>query len=483
MRKRVAPIIAVLLSAFCSVDAQEKQEAKKDDVYSLSLEELLNVPISSASKKVETLFDAPLSSYTITKADIDRSGVISIMEALRLAPGVIVREVTNGIYDIHIRGFDNVTRDQFEYQKTNFATLIMIDNRPVYNPVSGTTYWETLPIDINNVDRIEVVRGPSAALFGPNAVSGVINIITRRATGDAVNVVANAQTGTSTTQMLNASIGKQIGKWNITVTANYQNRGKYDDQYFSIAQQKFVSPGNLIGFFDPSTNQSYPLGSAYLQNLPHAGTSLNHLAANTFIGYQFKENVKLDLTVGTVQSEAQKIYANGVPDTYFNTGRTNATHANLAFTANDFKFRSSVNANTENSNIGDQNLGIVTLVQKYDYTLTDVVAEYDWKLSDKNKITPGISYQGIDFDDTKYHDNANTIGLFNGKPSINNFSGYLRSDLNLGEKLRVLAAVRADKFSAPDKVYINYELAATYKINESNLFRFAVTRAPIVGHT
>src|SRR5260221_9835002 len=142
MRKRVAPIIVVLLSAFYNMHAQEKQEAKKDDVYSLSLEELLNVPISSASKKVETLFDAPLSSYTITKADIDRSGVISIMEALRLAPGVIVREVTNGIYDIHIRGFDNVTRDQFEYQKTNFATLIMIDNRPVYNPVSGTTYWE-----------------------------------------------------------------------------------------------------------------------------------------------------------------------------------------------------------------------------------------------------------------------------------------------------------------------------------------------------
>src|SRR3954469_32195 len=86
------------------------QEEKKEDVdlFALSLEELLDIPINSASRKDETVFDAPLSSYTITTAEISKSGATSIMEALRLAPGVIVREEANGVYDIHIRGFDNM---------------------------------------------------------------------------------------------------------------------------------------------------------------------------------------------------------------------------------------------------------------------------------------------------------------------------------------------------------------------------------------
>jgi iron complex outermembrane receptor protein len=462
-----------------SLYAQDQpKEAEEKDIYSLSIEELMDVTISSASKKEETLFDAPLSSHTITKADIDRSGVATVMEALRLAPGVIVREITNGIYDIHIRGFDNITRDQHSYQKTNFATLIMIDSRPVYNPVQGATYWETIPIDLNNIERIEIIRGPSAALFGPNAVSGVVNIITRRATGDAVNVVANAQVGTSHTQILNASVGKKMGNWNVTATANYQNRGKYDDQYFSIAQQKFVNPANLVLFTDPQSGQAYYMGDSYKQNLAFAGTSLSHAAANAFIGYQFKDDIKLDLTIGTMKSETQKIFSGGIPDTYFSSGRTSATHANLAFTAKNFRMRSSMNSNTEDSNPGNQNLGIVTLVQKYDYTLTDAVTEYDFKTSDdRYKVTPGISYQGINFDDTKYHDNVNTIGLLNGNPTMTNFSGYLRSDLNFTNKLRVMAALSADKFSAPDKAYINYELATTYKVSATNLIHFAITRA------
>ena len=99
---------------FCLLNSSavlaQETNTEEVDLYELSLEELLNIPINSASKKDETLFDAPLSSYTITRADIDKSGATSIMEALRLAPGVIVREQTNGVYDIHIRGLDNILR-------------------------------------------------------------------------------------------------------------------------------------------------------------------------------------------------------------------------------------------------------------------------------------------------------------------------------------------------------------------------------------
>ncbi|MGC4020756.1 MAG: TonB-dependent receptor [Cyclobacteriaceae bacterium] len=470
---RLVAIIIVLSKSFDCIYAQEE---KKDDVYDLSLEELMNVPISSASKSEETLFDAPLSSYTITKSDIDRSGVTSIMEALRLAPGVIVRELTNGIYDIHIRGFDNATRDQHFYQKSNYATLIMIDSRPVYNPLTGGTYWETLPVDINVVERIEIVRGPVAPLFGPNAVSGAINIITSRPTSKNLNVNTNSQIGTHDTYLLNISLGTMVGKWNISASANYQNRGKYDNQYYSIAQNKFVTPDQLVLYTDP-TNGNILLGSDYKKNLPNHKVALSNFAANAFIGYTFKKDVKLDVTLGTVQSESQKIYSGAIQDTYFSTVKTLGTYTNVLFSAQNLKVRTSVNYTTDNPSVGDQDLGIATLIQKYDYVLSDAVAEYDFKLSGKIKITPGLSYEGINFDDTRYHDNVTSIGLFNGKPSIHNFSSFLRSDFAPAKNFRVVAALRADKFSVPDKIYINYELASTYKFNESNLIRLAVTRA------
>src|SRR6186713_3388411 len=111
--------VLLLLSLLATPALSQEQVNTQEDLYDLSLEELMNVPIVSASKKDETLFDAPLSSYTITRSDIDKAGSTSIMEALRLAPGVIVREQANGVYDIHIRGFDNILRTNETNTKTN----------------------------------------------------------------------------------------------------------------------------------------------------------------------------------------------------------------------------------------------------------------------------------------------------------------------------------------------------------------------------
>ena len=133
-------------------------------LYNMSLEDLMNIEITSASKKSESLFDAPLSASVLTREEILNAGATSIMEALRLVPGVIVREQSNGNYDIHIRGLDNVPPNSLVLSSTNTTTLVMINNRPVYNYLQGGTFWESLPIDLNDVDKIEVIRGPSSTL-------------------------------------------------------------------------------------------------------------------------------------------------------------------------------------------------------------------------------------------------------------------------------------------------------------------------------
>src|SRR3989442_9575314 len=137
--KKIIAFAIYMNAVFIQVNGQ-----KSDSVSSLlrlSIENLMNIPIYSASKVAESTFDAPLSSSVVTKEQIKRSGCTSIMEALRMVPGVIVREQTNGNYDIHIRGLDNIPPNAGLLFFTSSTTLVMIDNYPVYNYLHGGTFW------------------------------------------------------------------------------------------------------------------------------------------------------------------------------------------------------------------------------------------------------------------------------------------------------------------------------------------------------
>ena len=149
----------------------------------LSLDQLSNVEVTSVSKKTERAFDAAAAVYVITKEDIRRSGARSIPEALRLAPGVQVARSSANQWAIAIRGFN----DQFSNK-----LLVLIDGRSVYTPLFSGVYWDEQDTMIEDVKQIEVIRGPGAALWGSNAVSGVINIITE----DAANTQGKFVTAT-----------------------------------------------------------------------------------------------------------------------------------------------------------------------------------------------------------------------------------------------------------------------------------------------
>ncbi|MGD8847646.1 MAG: TonB-dependent receptor, partial [Desulfobacteraceae bacterium] len=141
------------------------------DFTQFSLEQLKDVVIVSVSKKPEMVSDVAAAVYVITQEDIRRSGVTSIPEALRLAPGVQVARITATDWAINIRGLN----DQFAQN-----LLVMIDGRKVYNHVFSGVFWDIQDTVIEDIDRIEVIRGPGAALWGANAVNGVINIITKQ---------------------------------------------------------------------------------------------------------------------------------------------------------------------------------------------------------------------------------------------------------------------------------------------------------------
>jgi iron complex outermembrane receptor protein len=143
----------------------------------MSLEELGNVEVTSVSKSAQTLTSAPASIYVITQEEIHRSGVLSVPEALRLAPNLQVEQINAQEYQISARGFGS----NLELQNFSNKILILIDGRSVYNPLFSGVSYDALDVIMDDVDRIEVISGPGATLWGANAMNGVINIITRSA--------------------------------------------------------------------------------------------------------------------------------------------------------------------------------------------------------------------------------------------------------------------------------------------------------------
>lgn len=426
-----------------------------EDPYSLTLEELMNIPINSASKKDETVFQAPLSSFTITRADIQQAGSTSIMEALRLAPGVIVREQTNGNYDIHIRGFDNILRSSGAAEKNSLATLVMIDNRPVFNNNLGGTAWETLPVDLNDVERIEIVRGPSAPLFGPNAVAGVINIITKRVS-EKRHAYATVQYGTPGTMIGQGSYGQRItDKLSLSGSVNFTDRERFQEKYFNPAAGGYVDFSK-----DPVNSKRYP----------NVDRALRKWGANTFINYTANKNLNFDLSLGLQRSDAQKVLI-GPGEIPLTTNKTESKYANLAVKAYGLNVRTSYVIGSDRLNVGATPNG-------NEYHTFDFIAEYPVQVTDKITITPGLAYQTANLSDEKYTVAGDKrTGFLNGSVDINSSAAFVRADLSLTKNWRLITAGRADKFSAPDITTFAYEFASTYQLGEKHMIHAAVTRS------
>jgi iron complex outermembrane receptor protein len=163
---------------FCSMagaalGAEAKPQTALPALKQLSLEQLMDVEVTSVSKKEQRVADTAAAIFVISQEDIRRSGVTTIAEALRLAPGVTVSRIDGNSWTIGIRGFGN---------GLSRSMLVLIDGPSVYTPLFAGVYWDVQDTLLEDIDRIEVIRGPGGTIWGANAVNGVINIITKNAT-------------------------------------------------------------------------------------------------------------------------------------------------------------------------------------------------------------------------------------------------------------------------------------------------------------
>jgi iron complex outermembrane receptor protein len=198
---------------------------------------------------------------------------------------------------------------------------------------------------------------------------------------------------------------------------------------------------------------------------------MDKFGINTNFNYELSNDVNLNLAAGLQQSQAQKIFMSNVFNGAipFTTNESETSYINLSGKIHGLTFRSSYVP-------GHDDLAKGAAPNQYDYDLFDATAEYTFKVGDIGSIVPGVSYQSAVYADEQYVSEGLTF-LNGTTQSLNTASGFIRTDWKLLQNLRLLAALRADKFSAPDEVYLAYELAATYRLNSKNLIRAALTKS------
>lgn len=211
LKRQKLPICGLFLACFSAFSA-EMQGPAVPDFTQFTLEELANYPVTSVSKSEEKLSTAAAAIHVITQEDIRRSGVTSIPEALRMAPGVQVGRVDAHTWAISARGFNDVFANKL---------LVLQDGRSVYTPLFSGVYWDAQDTLLDDIERIEVIRGPGATLWGANAVNGVINIITKSAK-DSQGLLVTGGSGTEEHFFGGVRYGGKIGE-----NAWFRVYGKY----------------------------------------------------------------------------------------------------------------------------------------------------------------------------------------------------------------------------------------------------------------
>ncbi|MFN8389862.1 MAG: TonB-dependent receptor [Bdellovibrionota bacterium] len=283
-----------------------------------SLEELLNMRVTTVSKLPEEVRRAPAAVYVLTSEDIRRSGATSIPEVLRLVPGVNVAHVDANKWAVSIRGFNGRTANKL---------LVMIDGRSLYDPLFSGTLWETKNLMLEDIERVEVVRGPGGSTWGANAVNGVINIITKHSR-ETQGALVSAGGGTEERGFGDARYGGKLSE-----SAFYRVYGRYaakDEGYLpdGVSDDSYRGQGGFR--FDKAVTDS---SSYWLQGNIYDGSHDGAVPFNDVEGQGHSLQGQYDIDYGS----AGHLALNGYYDhTDFSTPllgeKRNTGEVNLQYT-------------------------------------------------------------------------------------------------------------------------------------------------------
>jgi iron complex outermembrane receptor protein len=170
--RQAAAALCLLLSAAPAAALQEEPRPPASELKRLSLEQLMDIDVTSVSRRSEPVSGAAAAITVLTGDDIRRSGATNLPDVLRITAGLQVAQSNGNTWAISARGFNTTTANKL---------LVLIDGRSIYTPLFSGVFWDVQDVALEDIERIEIIRGPGATLWGANAVNGVINILTRSA--------------------------------------------------------------------------------------------------------------------------------------------------------------------------------------------------------------------------------------------------------------------------------------------------------------
>ena len=368
------------------------------DLTELSIEELLDVEVTSVGKKAQALSDAAAAVYVISNEDIRRSGATNVPEALRMVPGIAVKRIDSNKWAVSARGFSSRFANKL---------LVLIDGITVYTPSFSGVYWEYQGVMLADVDRIEVIRGPGATLWGANAVNGVINIITKSA---AATQGGLAIAGAGTEE-------RAIGA--------LRYGGKLGSDTFARAYAKYDARDSLVTTLGDDGRDAWDLGQGGFRVDSSFGAGNNA----TVEGNVYRSNLRQQLQVPDplAPPEFSRLVDDHVDAEGWNLlgkwGRA------LSVTS-DVSLQLYYDHSERNE---------YYVVQRHD--IVDLDFQQRTKIGDRNDIVWGLGYRNIDdrFDNTE---------LVTMTPSAENrslWSGFIQDEIDLlRDRLRLTLGTKVE---------------------------------------
>jgi iron complex outermembrane receptor protein len=374
---QAAIVLAIFIGIISNTTISSANEATNEEK---NLQSITDLKFYSLSKNDQNAFDIPAAVYVITQEDIRRSGVTSIPEALKMAPGLQVAQMGGNTWAVGSRGFD--------YQYTN-KLLVLIDGRTIYTPQFSGVFWDMHDIILEDIEKIEIIRGPGATVWGVNAVNGIINIITKSAkytVGNAVSTYISNNNDKS-----------------ISVRSGIENKS---GSYRVYAKSKSTSEAHLLN-----------------------GGNANDESVNNHIGFRY------DNSSVNSNSTLQGDFRQGVADSFF----SKFPSLSQPFYFMDDRYKESFNSNIIfkwNKRVSDTYRVNTQVYYENDYTnivnilkrnanIIDADIQNLWEFNDRNMLTWGLGSSLID--ETLRSENLSLLVYDNPKEFLYTYNTFIQN--------------------------------------------------------
>lgn len=467
-------IIICLFCLFChyKIFSQTPDSTKNlqlsviEDMLNLKIKGLKKEQIYSATKALEKYIESPVAATVINRQMIDQTGVINIPEALRLASGIWVSQKTNGNYGVYLRGNYTPGKGMLQDSKNNHI-LLVIDHVPQYDYLFSGIIWEALPISLNDVERIEIVRTPSTIYFGNAAITGVIHIFTNAVQDNDLKLTVNSQAGISAFNLQGdnkdlsyshqAALSFGISdKLHFRLSGNYHFLNRFQDEYYLLPKNRYIISDSLLFYKQNAseTNLNTKLGQ-------------ERLGVNTGIFYHPSEKVTITTQLSFQNSRVQTIHSD---DTLALAQRQSTGYGiNVNAYAHGFHLNTSYDVRERNYALGyDGN----------NFLSNQLQASLNYRFSYKAfQFQPGAGFLQADYTELKVTNDSLT--------TFTNYYAFLKADVHPLPNWRVLASVRGDIFEQIKKPYLSYQVSSSYKM-ANHLIRGSYTyneAVPLIRQT